>query len=414
MPEIVELIAPSIPILARIQLPASKSISNRMLILEAISDGLVKGIDHSNADDTQILKRCLEKPSPSMHVGAGGTTLRFLLAYLASKPDYTGEILGSDRLMQRPIDSLIQALTDLGATISKEDIDGSTKLRVKGTKLRGGTVHLAPSESSQFATALLLIAPSMELGLDLFLPKDFPSRKYLDMTLALMQQCGFKVSQTRNHIRIEPGMPLKKCEITIEKDWSSASYWFGIAALMTSAKFTLPGLNLNSIQTDSIAIHIFSFLGVKSTVIRGELVIEKSSKCVEQLGIDVSDFPDLFPTIAMVCAGLRMKCLFTGLKTLRVKESDRIAAICSELEKMKVKHNLLNLDLLEIDGRQMLSSKTVVFESHDDHRLAMSCAMVSAVIWKVVIRDPHVVSKSFPAFWTELSSAGFGVREFES
>lgn len=414
MPEIIELIAPSIPVQAKVQLPASKSISNRVLILEAISNGLIQGVGHSDADDTQILKRCLQQPQSDMHVGSGGTTLRFLLAYLASLPGYEGEIYGSERLMERPIDTLLTALADLGASITKTGSGSTKKFRIQGQKLRGGTVHLAASESSQFASALVLIAPRMDKGLDLFLPEDLPSRKYLDMTLSIMQQCGFKLSSSLNHIRVEPTLPTRAKVVEIEKDWSAASYWFGLVALLPAAKFTLPGLHLKSSQTDSISNEVFALLGVKTSVVQGEFVIEKSGIAAEQLAIDVSDFPDLFPTLVTVCAGLRLKCMFTGLQTLRVKESDRVAAVCEELTKINVHHRMIHDDLLLIDGKWMTSNKTVIFESHDDHRIAMAFALLSAVIWKVVVRDPHVVSKSYPSFWKELSSAGIGVREFES
>lgn len=414
MPEIVELIAPKKPLKATILLPASKSISNRILVLEAISAGLVKGIGYSDADDTMNLSRCLSTLETSMNVGSGGTTLRFLLAFLASKPGYIGEIYGSDRLMERPIEPLIQALNDLGGNVSVVDSNGSKRIRIVGTQLSGGKIQLHRSESSQFASALLLVAPTMKQPLELILPDKFPSSKYLDMTIQIMVECGFDVHLKGKVVYAGSVFPERIHTIEIEKDWSAASYWFGFVALLPKSKLELPGLKEQSNQTDSIVPQIFTLLGVQSRFENNILHIEHSENYSEQVGIDVSDFPDLFPTIAIVSAGLRMQSMFNGLATLRVKESDRVKAVCQELLKLDVISEMIEDDVLIMDARNLKTERTIIFETYDDHRIAMACAMLSATIWKAVLRDPYVVSKSYPTFWSSLSSAGLSVIEFES
>jgi 3-phosphoshikimate 1-carboxyvinyltransferase len=414
MPEIVELIAPQSPLNGTIQLPASKSISNRIMILEAISNGVVKGIGYSDADDTVNLSQCLSTLKPSMNVGSGGTTLRFLLAFLAAKPGYVGEIYGSERLMERPIEPLIKALNDLGGDVSIVQSNGDKRIRIVGRQLLGGKIQLSRSESSQFASALLLVAPAMKLPLELELPDEFPSSKYLDMTIQLMVDCGFDVSKKHQVVYVNPVVPQAVIKYEIEKDWSAASYWFGLVSLLPKSNLVLPGLKMISTQADSIIIQLFNLLGVESSFVSGVLHIKHSDCKTEQLGIDVADFPDLFPTIAVVCSGLRLKCMFTGLVTLRVKESDRVQAICTELLKLNVQTELIEEDLLVMDARKLKKEKTVIFETYDDHRIAMACSILCASIWKVVIRDPKVVSKSYPSFWTDLFSAGLSVTEFDS
>lgn len=414
MPEIVELIAPQSPLKATIELPASKSISNRILILEAISGGLVKGIGYSDADDTQNLNQCLSTLGSSMNVGSGGTTLRFLLAFLASKPGYRGEIYGSERLMERPIEPLVKALNDLGGNVSVVQSNGKKRIRIIGTQLSGGKIQLSRSESSQYASAILLVAPTMKLPLELELPDEFPSSKYLDMTIQLMVDCGFGVSKKQEVVHVKLGKPKLEINYEIEKDWSAASYWFGLVALLPNARLSLPGLKPHSLQTDSVVIQLFAMLNVKASFINSVLTLEHLQGNSKELGIDVADFPDLFPTLAIVCSGLRMQCLFTGLSTLWVKESNRVQAICDELRKLNVKTEMIEEDVLKLDARMLRTEKTVIFETYEDHRIAMACSVLCASIWKVIVRNPHVVSKSYPAFWSDLISAGIFVTEFES
>ncbi|MEX1189578.1 MAG: hypothetical protein WED33_09990 [Bacteroidia bacterium] len=413
MPELVELISPVVSPRVKIELPASKSLSNRILILEAVTNGLVKGIGYSDAEDSRNLKRCIEEKSTEMYVGEGGTTLRFLMAFLAATVNYEGVLRGSDRLMKRPVDALVLALNSLGAEVEIVNKDKEISISISGKSIRGGELELAPSESSQFASALLLAAPLFEQGLHLKLPKDFPSVSYLLMTVKLMQACGFDISVNKHEVNFNISS-LKPVEIKIEKDWSSASYWYGIVSLLKGSRIELEGLGIDSLQGDASCVDVFKFFGVKTTETESGIVISNEELIMHELAFDVAEFPDLFPTLAFTAAAKRMKIYFSGLSTLRVKESDRVEAVMKELAKVGVKSSLLNSDLLMIDAKELRTDRMVIFETYDDHRIAMGAAILSTVLWKAAIRNPHVVGKSYPSFWQQLSLLGFSVKEFAS
>jgi len=409
MPELVEIIAPSGRIKTRVELPLSKSMCNRAIMLMAVTKGAIKPDAISDAEDSQLLLQAVSQPSESIFVGAGGTTLRFLLPYLSALPGYEGLVKGSERLMQRPFKSLLDALLALGADIEYSQAG----FRIKGKELEGGSVYLDNSETSQFASALLLAAPGMRKGIDLHLPSDLPSLSYLRMTVDMMLKAGFDVSVTDRQISVKPGL-VKPSIIHIERDWSAASYWYGIAALKSESQILLSDLTLVSSQSDALCADIFNLIGVSTTEVNeGLLLCSKPAKDFS-FHYDVSETPDLFQTLCFTLSGLRKQFSFSGLSTLRVKETDRIAAVQSQLLKLNVSSRFLNSDTLLFDARHIRTEATTIFESFDDHRMAMSAAVLTSVLWKAAIRDPFVVSKSYPSFWNDLSKAGFSVRELES
>jgi 3-phosphoshikimate 1-carboxyvinyltransferase len=409
MPELLEIIGPPGRVKARITLPLSKSMCNRAIMLMAATRAAIKPDAVSDADDSQILFKAVSNPADQINVGAGGTTLRFLLPYLAALPGYTGIVKGSARLMQRPHKSLLDALSALGADI--QSIDSGFK--IKGKELEGGSISLGNSESSQFASALLLAAPMMKKGICLQLPPNMPSPPYLRMTVDMMQKAGFEIQMQDNQVEVKPGMGFPGM-IHIERDWSAASYWYGIAALKPQSEILLCDLSLNSVQGDANCADIFGLIGVDTKQVDDGLLLTSKPATEFPLHFDVSNTPDLFQTLCFTLSGLRKKFSMSGLSTLRVKETDRIAAVQSQLLKVNVNSVFLNSDTLLFDARHIRTEATTIFESFDDHRMAMSAAVLSSVLWKAAIRDPFVVSKSYPFFWNDLSKAGFSVRELES
>lgn len=410
MPELIEIFAPQVPPRIEVNLPFSKSISNRLLILQAATQGAIIPVNLSDADDSRDLLRCLKDKSSVMNVGSGGTSLRFLLAYFASTPNFEGKLTGSSRLMQRPILVLISALDQLGAKVSQDE---NGDIIISGRKLKGGPLYLPPSESSQFASALLLAGVQFSEGLELVLPHDFPSVTYLKMTVDLMRNCGFDIIINNDVVKLSPSV-IDAREIKVERDWSSASYWFLLASLVPGTEIKLNGLTSNSLQGDSICAQLFSLLGVESTFTEDGLLIRNCSLHVSELGLDVSDFPDLFPALCFSVAGRKMKAYFSGLKTLAVKESNRVEAVALELNKLNIECKLIEDDLFMVDARGLRTDKTIIFETHDDHRMAMCAGVMSSILWKAAVREPQVVTKSYTHFWQHLATAGFSIRELES
>jgi 3-phosphoshikimate 1-carboxyvinyltransferase len=409
MQERIELFLNQKPVHATVHLPASKSISNRVLILEAISDGIIHGKGYSDADDTQKLKNLLHELPEAAYAGAGGTTFRFLLAFLATKKGYEGILSGTDRLMERPVSLLVDALRALGASIEYLGIYERPPLHITGKRLEGGTISLNSEVSSQFLTSLLLIAPSFKNGLTLIPSGTIASRPYLDMTLKLLQQCGVLVEDSGKEIKVFSGS-FKQQEIEIEKDWSAASYFYSLVALSENGTIELPGLRIESLQGDAKTCQLYNQLGVETVeTVDGIILRKKDVECTE-FSFDFSEQPDLAQTLAVTCVGLGIKARMSGLESLRVKETDRIMAIRTELGKLNVHTEEPKEGSLLIDPKTADFSKTWIVETYEDHRMAMAFAPLLMKCSHLVIRDPHVVRKSFPDFWIELRKAGIESR----
>lgn len=411
MHDVLELVSSTRKIKGTISLPASKSISNRLLILEAISNGKVKGIGYSDADDTQVLHTLLQQLPSHAYAGAGGTTIRFLLAYLAGKEGYEGHLSGTPRLMERPIAPLVDALRLLGADIHYIEKEGFAPLYIRGRKLKGGSIHVDASLSSQFLTALLLVAPSMENDLEVIPQGEVISASYLEMTLRLMQQCGIELSYDATSIRVKAQLPQKRIDIPVERDWSAASYWYAFTALAEKADILLSGLRLTSLQGDASCAAVFRQLGVESCETAFGIELKKVPVETTSFHIDCKQSPDLLQTYASTIAGLHLQAEFDGLQSLRHKETDRIAAVRKELAKVQVKTEEPNEGNLLMDARMMNTNTVLIVDTYEDHRVAMAFAPLVLVMKKLAIRQPDVVAKSYPAFWTEVRRAGISFAE---
>lgn len=414
--------APEHIINTTIQLSGSKSITNRLLILKQVLDLDLKLENTSASEDTQHLQKALQeiknKTQATIDIGHAGTDMRFLTAYLASKE---GEwvLTGSERMKQRPIGELVDTLRSLDADISYLEKDNFPPLKISGKKLKGAKIEIDGSISSQFISALLLISPKFENGLDLTLKNEIVSWPYIQMTLDLLSEFGSKVSIVLNTIKVTPSSILHfpSSIYSIESDWSAASYWYSFVSLSKNATITLTGLKRSSSQGDSVLSKIYSELGVSSEFKDKKLILTKNSAITKNFAYDFTDCPDLAQTVAVTCFGLGIKAELTGLKTLKIKETDRILALKTELERfgaiVSITENSIQINdkrLKTQDGQPTVDYRLLTIETYNDHRMAMSFAPLALVFGPLSIQDPNVVSKSYPLFWEDLKSVGFSVN----
>ena len=397
-----------------IHLTGSKSESNRALVMQALSDSVVKVKNVSEAADSVTLLGILQPAQSSkikaqsselIDIGPAGTAMRFLTAYYTLQD---GEVLltGSARMKQRPIGILVDALKTLGAEIEYAEKDGYPPLKIKGPlQQKSKKVSIKGDISSQYISALLLIAPRLEQGLELIIEGELTSRPYVEMTLAMMSQAGIKYVWEQNTIKIANQL-FTSSEIIVEPDWSAASYWYAIAALSEQAEIFLPGLNAYSLQGDSKITEIMANFGITSQFKDGGVLLKKESKKLERKIFDFKECPDLAQTVIVCCAALKHNATFTGLETLKIKETDRVNALQVELAKIGVKliesNQTYKLDCSELD-----LNKSVQVSTYDDHRMAMAFAPLALVMNELEIEDYRVVDKSYPHFWTDLESIGF-------
>lgn len=384
-------------------LPGSKSESNRVLIIQALTQKRFDIKNISDSADTQTLRSLLEKQHSKIvfDVGHAGTTMRFLTAYFAV---LEGEriLTGSDRMKQRPIGTLVCALQELGAEITYLEKEGFPPLKIKGTTLTKSQITIDGSVSSQFISALLMIAPTLKHGLSINLAEPIVSKSYLQMTLKMMHYFGIDYTWVNNCITIPPQTYLPK-NITIEADWSSASYFYELAAFSTSAEITLIGLKNNSLQGDWIIQEIFSQFGVETRFQNENFILKKIENFTPNntFDYDFTNCPDLTQTLAVTCAGLGIQAKLTGLKTLRIKETDRLQALKTELEKIGCRVTIETNDTLILEPSPMFPNE-VSISTYNDHRMAMAFAPLMLKIKSVFIENPNVVDKSFPHFWEQL------------
>ncbi len=381
-----------------VQLPASKSISNRLLIIRALSPHPFEIENLSGADDTASLQLALERNDIITDVGPAGTAMRFLTALYASRP---GEkvLTGSKRMKQRPISVLVDALRQLGANINYLEKEGFPPLHIEGRRLNGGKVEVAGDISSQFITALMLIGPTLPQPLVISIQGDPLSRPYIKMTQKLMQKCGAQVEIDQHTITVQPGR-YRSSTFPVEQDWSAAAFWMAFAALARKAKFTLQGLESHSIQGDASVTEVFEAFGVSSTFTEEGLLVTKNNAPSAMERWNFRDHPDLVQPAAVAAAGIGKAFSFEGLDNLRLKETDRIAALQEELKKIGVSSAVDQHTLSLVASAATAPSDA--FEVYSDHRMAMSLASLSMIFDELTIRDPMVVSKSYPGFWKEV------------
>ncbi len=394
-----------------ISLPASKSISNRLLIIHALSAN-TSGIENlSESDDTVLMKRALKSVDLVKDIGHGGTAMRFLTAFYSCREGVVN-LTGSDRMKERPIGPLVDALRLLGAEINYLGNKGFPPLGIKGKKLSGGAIDIKGNISSQFISALLMVAPTFEKGLALTLKGDVVSSAYIKMTLSLMNQYGAETKWTENTIKVAPGN-YKLDGYTVESDWSAASYWYAMILPELHAKITLCHLEKDSLQGDSDLVNIFQKLGVVTEFKNKTASLQKFTNIIPgRFEYDFTDSPDLVQSMAVILSMSAIPFKFTGTQTLRIKETDRIAALQAELKKLGF---ILTSDpagsYLEWSGKRCDPEKNPLINTYHDHRMAMAFVPAALVLGEIRIDAPLVVSKSYPGFWKDLKKAGFGVEE---
>lgn len=382
-------------------LPSSKSISNRLLLLNVLSGSGVVPENVSESDDTKVMRQALDGNLEHVDVGAAGTSMRFLTAYLAlTKGVHT--ITGSERMKQRPITLLVDALRSLGAEIEYVEKEGYPPLRIKGGNLTSGVIELDGSVSSQYISALLMIAPQIEGGLTMRLVGKINSRPYIAMTLELMSRFGAKYEWKDNQIVVSGG-GYTYSPIRVESDWSAASYWYAIASLTPGREYVLEGLERNSLQGDSAVVQIAAGLGVETVFTSSGIIIKATGKTPENYIYDFSQQPDLAQTFVVLCCLLGVRFSFTGLESLKIKETDRITALITELRKVGYILMTNDTDTIEWNGDYREKQSTAVISTYKDHRMAMAFAPIAFVMGDIKIDDPMVVTKSYPRYWEDFS-----------
>ena len=376
--------------------------------MQALSDGAVRVDNISDAADTVTLNSILSGNGPELvDIGPAGTAMRFLTAFYSVK-DSEHTLTGSARMKQRPIGILVDALRTLGADIQYLEKEGFPPLKIKGPlSQKTKEVRIKGNISSQYISALLLIAPKLEQGLNLVIEGELTSKPYVEMTLAMMEQAGIKHNWKGNVITIE-NQSFNKVVINVEPDWSAASYWYAIAALSEDAQLFLPGLNGYSLQGDSIITEIMANFGISSQFKDGGVYIFKEAKKIERKIFDFKECPDLAQTVIVCCAALGHEATFTGLETLKIKETDRVNALQTELLKIGVKLIEKN-QTYKLDCSGLDLNKKVKIATYDDHRMAMAFAPLALVMPELEIEDHLVVEKSYPDFWKHLGIAGFNI-----
>lgn len=395
---------------ATIQLPASKSISNRALIINALGDSKFRPNNLSDCDDTQVMIRALEGTSQNtIDIMAAGTAMRFLTAYLSVTPgDHI--ITGTQRMQQRPIQILVNALRHLGADIKYVGNEGFPPLRIKGKNLTEDNISLPGNVSSQYISALLMIGPILTNGLTITLTGDIISRPYINLTLQLMSEFGAKARwKNEQTLEVEPHR-YQSIPFYIESDWSAASYWYQIVALSQEARIELPGLFPNSYQGDSKVAEIFRSLGVE-TLYRGKTVtLKKSLDRVKRLDYNFINQPDLAQTFVVTCLLLNIPFRFTGLQSLKIKETDRMEALIKETNKLGYVLQASDDSILSWEGKRCTPTYEAI-DTYEDHRMAMAFAPACLALTDIKINNPQVVSKSYPQYWEDLKAAGFIIKE---
>lgn len=398
--------------LGTLDLSSSKSEFNRALILQALYPTIsISGL--SDADDVQVMQRALAQSSREIYCQHAGTALRFLTAYFASREGVSVVLKGSTRLHERPIAPLVSALQKLGASITYVEKEGFPPLHIEGKKLTNQSVAISAAQSSQFVTALLLIAPSLPNGLELHLDDEVVSAPYIAMTLDLLKIIGVTTETSQNTIYVHPLAQAKPVQLSIESDWSSASYYYAIIALApVGTSISLGTFLPQSRQGDAEVAQLFAVFGVCTTYQGNQIIIKKERavnfSTTPELSFNLLAQPDLAQTIAVTCAGLGCKALLTGLQSLKIKETDRLLALQTELTKLGVAVQISD-NSLRLQAADQLNQH-VTIATYNDHRMALSFACLAVKI-PISIENPQVVVKSYPEFWTHLAKIGFQLQD---
>ncbi|WP_395077665.1 3-phosphoshikimate 1-carboxyvinyltransferase [Flavobacterium sp.] len=401
---------------SKLAITGSKSETNRLLLLQALYPNITLE-NTSNSDDSEVMTKALQTnkqqatSNNQIDIHHAGTAMRFLTAYFAQKEGSEVVLTGSSRMQERPIEILVDALKQLGANIEYVNNYGFPPISIWGKKITKNKVNLSANISSQYISALLLVAPKLENGLELTLEGEITSIPYIKMTLALLNEIGVETSFIENKISVSPKFVIRNFKFVIESDWSSASYFYSIIALSEiGTQITLSSYKKNSLQGDSALVEIYKDFGV-DTIFNSNKTISISKTNQHNLQLttyNLNNAPDIAQTIAVTCFGLGVACHLTGLHTLKIKETDRLEALKTELTKLGAQISVTN-DSLTLDPSSKINSD-IKIATYQDHRMAMAFAPL-AVKTNIIIEDAEVVSKSFPSFWSDLKSIGFQIME---
>ncbi|HBI00689.1 MAG TPA: 3-phosphoshikimate 1-carboxyvinyltransferase [Flavobacterium sp.] len=400
----------------QLKITGSKSETNRLLLLQALYPN-IKLENTSNSDDSEVMLKALENPQPAtrnpqlIDIHHAGTAMRFLTAFFSIQQGKEVILTGSSRMKERPIKILIDALNQLGAEITYEENEGFPPIRIKGKKLTQNKVSLPANVSSQYISALLLIAPKLENGLELTLEGEITSIPYINMTLALLNEIGVKTSFENSMIKVNPQPATRNPQpLTIESDWSSASYWYSIIALSEiGTQITLSSYKKNSLQGDAALVEIYKSFGVETDFNNNTILLRKTDNPKPAtFNSQLNNSPDIAQTIAVTCFGLGIGCYLTGLHTLKIKETDRLEALKTELSKFGANISVTNDSLTLQPSEKIIENVSIA--TYQDHRMAMAFAPLALNV-PITIQNAEVVSKSYPTFWEDLKNYGFQIAE---
>ncbi|MBL7885505.1 MAG: 3-phosphoshikimate 1-carboxyvinyltransferase [Flavobacterium sp.] len=404
---------------AIIKITGSKSETNRLLLLQALFPNLELK-NTSNSDDSDVMTKALHNLQPTTYnsqlidIHHAGTAMRFLTAFFAIQEGKEVTLTGSSRMKERPIKILVEALQQLGADIAYVENEGFPPIKIKGKKITQRKVTLPANVSSQYISALLLIAPKLENGLQLTLEGEITSLPYIQMTLALLNEIGVETSFLNNVALVKPKFSIVNCQLAIESDWSSASYYYSIVALSEiGTQITLSSYKANSLQGDSVLSEIYKGFGVETTFNQNNsITITKTNHCtLSTINCQLNNSPDIAQTIAVTCFGLGIACHLTGLHTLKIKETDRLEALKNELSKLGAAISVTNDSLtLKSSSPDFVIARDKAITTYQDHRMAMAFAPL-ALKTSLIIEEAEVVSKSYPTFWDDLKSIGFQINQ---
>lgn len=391
-----------------VKITGSKSESNRLLLLQSLYPQIIFE-NLSNSDDSVLMKKALDSKDSLIDIHHAGTAMRFLTAYFSTQAGREIEITGSKRMKERPIKILVNALKSLGADITYLQNDGFPPLKIKGKQLTKHKVELAASVSSQYISALLLIASKLENGLEITLNGKITSVPYIKMTLSLLDEIGIENSFTGNQITVKPNTKdVNTKTIVVESDWSSASYFYSIIALSDiGTEISISSYKQESLQGDSVLSDIYEAFGVKTYYENNSIRLVKEHVSNSKLEFNLADAPDIAQTIAVSAFGLGLECYMTGLHTLKIKETDRLVALKTELEKLGATVNITN-DSLHLQTSSSIK-ENIKIETYNDHRMAMAFAPLGLVT-DLIVKDADVVSKSYPKFWEDFKAIGFNLK----
>jgi len=393
---------------SQLNITGSKSETNRLLLLKALFPNITLA-NTSNSDDSEVMQKALAGNDEIVDIHHAGTAMRFLTAYFAVNEGREVVMTGSSRMQERPIKILVETLAQLGVEISYLKEEGYPPIKIKGKKVTASKVNLAANVSSQYISALLLVASKLENGLELTLEGEITSIPYIKMTLALLKDLDIKTSFEGNVIKVYPKEAVETKEMIVESDWSSASYFFSLVALADAAKITLSSYKENSLQGDSELVSLYEKMGVKTTFENNKMTLEKVAGFnYQDVNFELNNTPDIAQTIVVTCLGLGIGCHLTGLHTLKIKETDRLEALRIELTKLGANISVTNDSLTLVPSQNI--NHNVHIATYNDHRMAMAFAPLAVKV-PIIINDAEVVSKSYPDFWNDLKALNFLISE---